>query len=287
LVYVLVGLLSGAVGGLLGLGGAVVLIPLLVLGMGQQYEPVRILSLINNVFVSVSAAIQHRGARLHLRKGLKSLIPAGLAGVVLGFVIGKDLGHTSLCVLAGACLVYVSGHLLWEKENPSVEGEAPEVNHFLCSLVGFLAGGGSSILGVGGGIIAVPGQKLVMKLPLRQAIANSSAMIIMTSTFSAMLYLIVGGPETWGGLTLGEIAWASLWLLPGSFVGAQLGGYLTTRLRIHHLRWAAALVFFYAGVRMVLGAFVSAPPGKASSKTSPAAPPTTQETSETSAMPAR
>jgi uncharacterized membrane protein YfcA len=116
---------------------------------------------------------------------------------------------------------------------------------------GFISG----LLGIGGGIVAVPLQRRFMHMPLTIAIANSTALIAATALFGLAMKNYAYFHEH--GTVAAPFQLAAL-LAPSAIVGSLLGARLTHRLPISTLRGLFIVLLIVAAIRMVLGAF-SAP----------------------------
>ena len=92
-------------------------------------------------------------------------------------------------------------------------GDQAPVRH---GLTGTFAGLLSGVLGISGGVIAVPGQTLLAGVPLRQAIANSTLITAASSTLGAILLFtpISGAPPSFA-----EMASVAVLFVPGNLIG--------------------------------------------------------------------
>ena len=111
--------------------------------------------------------------------------------------------------------------------------------------IGFVAGITSGLLGVGGGIVLVPGMVMLLKLGHREAVANSLGAIIPMAAVGALVYY-VGSPRPHVRLDLGVA------LAVGGIAGASLGARLTHRVSERTLRIGFALLVLIIGVRLLL-----------------------------------
>ena len=118
--------------------------------------------------------------------------------------------------------------------------------------IGFLAG----ILGIGGGVVAVPVMILALKFRMHEAIATSLAIMLFTASGGVIGYIVngLGVP----GLPSYSIGYVNLlsWLLlaGGSIIMAQVGVITAHRLPAKRLKYAFIAIMLYMGLRM-LGVF--------------------------------
>ncbi|GLV48903.1 UPF0721 transmembrane protein [Thermus sp. LT1-2-5] len=258
--------LAGLLGSLTGLGGGVVLVPLLVLVFGVDLHHALGASLVSVIATSSGAAAAYvREGYINLRLGmflemattLGALLGASLLGVLPKAWVSVLFG---LVLLHAAYLSYRSRH----QDHPV----PPHASHPLASRLrlpgrypgaggevaygvralpqGFLlmgvAGALSGLLGIGSGALKVLAMDRVMGLPYKVSTTTSNFMIGVTAAASAGLYFRRGYVDPWVAFPV------VLGVLMGAFWGARLlPGTPTPRLRLVFALTIAAL-----GVEMVL-----------------------------------
>ena len=259
------GLLAGLLGGLLGVGGSVIIIPGLVMVFGQGFGPqateglhqhvYQAAAMIANVAVSLPAARQHYLAGAITPKLLKWMLPMALVFVMIGVWLSNlptfegDRGGVWLGRILAIFLVYVIGvniRRLFVGRNGK-DGDDHSRSPARATLIGSIMGTIAGLLGIGGGAVAVPLQQVLLRLPLRSCIGNSSVIICVSATVGAI----------YKNATLGQHGsnWSyslalALMLLPSCFLGGHLGGMLTHRLRIRQVRAVFIMLMVVAAVRM-------------------------------------
>ncbi|GAB4191139.1 MAG: sulfite exporter TauE/SafE family protein [Phycisphaeraceae bacterium] len=261
----LLGLLAGVLGGLLGVGGSVVMIPGLafLFSISDRLEPNQHLfqasAMIVNVVVSIPAMMRHRRAGVLVGDVLMWMLPAALVCILLGVWIsnlpvfaGADGGRW-LGRLLALFLVYVIGLNICRLRSTQ-SSETPDgmcLSPVRGLTVGAVMGTVAGLLGIGGGAVAVPLQQVLMKLPLRQCIGNSSAVICLSAGVGAI----------YKNATLGQhvdttvISWQSSLLIaallsPTAWLGARLGAGLTHRLPLRQVRLAFICLMAVAAWKM-------------------------------------
>lgn len=253
----LIGLLAGLAGGLLGIGGSIVMIPGMneLFGLNQHLHQAA--AMIVNFFVVVPAAYQHARARAIVWPIVRGMAPAAMAAVIIGVAVSE----TSL--FAGRNEVYLTGLFglfmgyvaladlvrLIRRKQAADNPEPFKVSSWKAALlVGVPTGMIAGLLGVGGGIIMVPLQRRILRIPLRMAIANSATTIIALSLIGASMknYAVIseGISPWWKALGMAAI------LIPTAMCAAFLGGKLTHTLPVKHIRLAFILLLFVFAVRM-------------------------------------
>lgn len=262
IVEALIGLVAGLLGGLLGVGGSILIIPLMILYLdyagsysGDRQHLLQATAMIVNVFVAAPALVAHWRAGAIVRPVVRRLIPAALAGMVAGVALSnasafaRDNGVYLAMLLAGF-MAYVVVHNTAEFFRAAGGAKPrdlpPTTSAWAVAAIGFPTGFAAGLLGIGGGALAVPLQQLALKMPLRHAIANSAAMIVVASSVGAIYKnATLGGHD----VALGQSLQLALLMVPTAILGSYIGGYLTHRLP----RWALRLAFvLFMGAMAVL-----------------------------------
>jgi uncharacterized protein len=257
------GAAAGIFGSLLGLGGGILIVPLLTLGFGldlREAVGVSLVAVIVTSSASASVYLQRHVANLRLGMTLELFTAIGaLVGGLVAFLLSDRV----LAGLFGALLVYVAATMLRSgtpAESAPLDGAEPEeatvdttpfrhslggpgytVHRFRFGAVGSLgAGVVSALLGIGGGLVKVPVMHLVMGVPLRVATATSNLMIGVTASASAVIYLLRGEIDPF---VAGPTA-------VGVFLGATLGSRTAHRIDLRVLRILFVVVLLYTAVQM-------------------------------------
>jgi uncharacterized membrane protein YfcA len=266
------GVAAGAFGSLLGLGGGVLIVPLLTLGFGLPLREAVGVSLICVIMTSSAAAgvfLERHLANLRLGMTLELFTATGaLVGASIAFLISDRV----LSLLFGLLLLYVAFTMARARTvEPSVietqpmaqpsgtsaaepagrpatvldrlSGDGYRVRNLGPGIVGATgAGVASALLGIGGGIVKVPLMHLAMGVPLRIATATSNMMIGITAAASAIIYAIHGGIDVY---VAGPTAM-------GVFVGATAGSRLGQRVDLRYLRLLFVVVLLYTAVELLM-----------------------------------
>lgn len=262
LLLVLSGLGAGAFGAILGLGGGVLIVPLLTLAFGLPLTAAVGTSLICVIATSTGAAAHNlRAGRADVRLGI-TLAAGTVVGAAVGGVIAGILPERILAALFAMLLAYTAASMARGVLRPTrttaesateIDATAPDGSlapayrrrRLPLAVAGSLAAGNvSGLLGVGGGVVTVPLVHLGMGAPLPVAVATSNFMIGMTAAAGAYAYLFRGDIDP---LVAGPA-------VVGVAIGAAAGARLGPRIRA---RWLAALfvvVLGYVAVQMTLRA---------------------------------
>lgn len=125
---------------------------------------------------------------------------------------------------------------------------------WLGAIGGVFVGGLSSLLGVGGGIVAIPILVYVVGLGLEKVAATSMAVIVFTATAAVAGYATAEpGAQLMPPGSLGYIHYmAGLPILAGSIFSVRLGARVNQRLSARKLRMIFGLFFLALGLRLVI-----------------------------------
>jgi uncharacterized membrane protein YfcA len=259
-------LTAGLLGALTGLGGGVVLVPLLTVFFHVDIRYAIGVSLISVIATSSGAAAAY------VREGFSSvrigmfLEVATTLGAILGAYLATVVHTQALAIIFGLVLIYsavvswqtrketsveVKGHSRWS-DRLELSGSYPDRDGNPCryeveNIPGgfglmFVAGTLSGLLGIGSGAVKVLAMDRVMKVPFKVSTTTSNFMIGVTAAASAGIYLH-------RGLVAPGLAFpVMLGVLAGSLIGAR---YLV-RARTAVLRSVFTLVVLALGVEMIV-----------------------------------
>jgi uncharacterized membrane protein YfcA len=244
LLLVLLGTAAGTLGGLLGVGGGVVVIPALSLGFGVPFRSAVAVSLVVIIASAsaTSAEFVQKGTA-DMRVGVV-LELATVGGGIAGSAVAGLLPESALKLLFSAVAV-ASAAMLWRRRRAALEeavsGRRPVRGWGAGLAVSGLAGAFSGLIGVGGGVFKVPVMTLAMDLPFKVAAATSSFMIGVTAAASAYLYAARGELDV-------RLAAP---VVVGVFAGSRIGTALLARLPARRLQGAFAALLLAMGVQML------------------------------------
>lgn len=256
---------AGLLGSLTGLGGGVVLIPLLTLVFHVDMRYAIGVSLISVIATSSGAAAAYvREGYSNVRIGM-FLEVATTFGAVAGAFLATRVPTRALAVIFGLVLIYsawLSRHQLEKDEEPAAEnpwsdklgmsGAYPDGPHGGRSTytvdrirAGFatMFGAGilSGLLGIGSGAVKVLAMDKIMRIPFKVSTTTSNFMIGVTAAASAGIYLSRGYVDP--GLAFP--------VMLGVLAGSLLGAKLLVHSRVSLLRTIFAFVIFALGIEMI------------------------------------
>jgi uncharacterized membrane protein YfcA len=210
--------LAGGLGALLGIGGGIVLVPVLVLGFGiplEQAVPASLMCVVANSCAAAASYVENKLSDIRL--GL-TLELATVMGAIVGGMVAAFLAEAMVAVVFGLFTLYVSLQMLLIRaphQEPVTTSDYVPVNYPLGISGSFVAGGLSALLGVGGGPLKVPLMAYGMRVPFKVASATSNLMIGVTGAASVAAY-------AWRGhLNLALVSPLVAGVLGGAYVGSR------------------------------------------------------------------
>ncbi|MBZ5521052.1 MAG: sulfite exporter TauE/SafE family protein [Acidobacteriia bacterium] len=256
--------LAGFLGALTGLGGGVVLVPLLTLAFGIDIHYAMGASLVSVIATSSGAASAFvREGYSNIRIGMFLEIATTL-GALLGAFLTTKIPTAGIGTIFGLMLLYsayVSGRrqpdgtpqsqadplgvsLKMNSSYPTSEGSSSYgVRHVPAGFaMMFGAGTLSGLLGVGSGPMKVVAMDQIMKIPFKVSTTTSNFMIGVTAATSAGIYFKRGYIDP--GLAMP--------VMLGVLVGSLLGARVLFRARTRILRWVFSAVIVALGIQMIL-----------------------------------
>ena len=259
LMYITLGAGAGVLAGLLGVGGGLVIVPVLsFIFTAQQLPEAHILhlalgtSLASIIFTSVSSLRAHHGRGAVEWPVVRRLTPGIMVGTFLGSWLAAQLSTYFLKLFFVLFLFYVSLQMLLDIKPPP-QRQLPGSGALFG--VGGVIGGISSLVGIGGGSMSVP-FLIWCNVAIHRAIGTSAAIGFPIALAGAAGYVVNGlpislPPHCWGYVYLPALIGVSA----ASVATAPLGARLAHSLPIGKLKKIFALLLIGMGIKMVLGLF--------------------------------
>jgi uncharacterized protein len=258
-----VGAAAGLLGALAGVGGGIVIVPVLSLFLGVPIHQAIAASVVAVVATSTAAAISFvENETSNIRLGM-TLETTTTIGAVVGGLAAAALRREILSAVFGIAMLGIAAYMLLRR-SPAAERPDPSdpgtlggsyhdaglgrrvtyrVNRLGAGLTAsFIAGNLSGMLGIGGGPVKVPAMTILMGVPMKAAAATSNFMIGVTACASAYLYYVRGfvAPGVAVPVAVGVVA--------GAFAGAKLA----SRLHGARITQVFSLVLVALAVQMLL-----------------------------------
>ncbi|MGB6199523.1 MAG: sulfite exporter TauE/SafE family protein [Candidatus Acidiferrales bacterium] len=258
--------LAGLLGALTGLGGGVVIVPLLVFGFHVDIRYAMGASLISVIATSSGAAVAYvKEGYSNLRIGMFLEI-ATTAGAIFGAYLAVRLATNLIGVIFGSILI-ISAFLSFREKKAHADESAPnplasrlkmdsdyptpegKKSYNVRNVPGgfglmFVAGTLSGLLGIGSGAFKVLAMDQVMKIPFKVSTTTSNFMIGVTAAASAGIYLRRGFIDP--GLAMPVVL--------GVLIGSLVGTRVLVKAKVNWIRVVFSLVIAVLGIEMIYGA---------------------------------
>ncbi|MGP0017206.1 MAG: sulfite exporter TauE/SafE family protein [Candidatus Sulfotelmatobacter sp.] len=262
---VILGFCAGLLGALTGIGGGVLITPILALHFGIPIRQAIGTSLVAVITTSTASSSVHlQRHTTDIRLGMTLELATALGAAVMAYLVGY-FNRNALEGLFAAFLLYSSITILAKRGRvkphedqgcSAVDGTAVdktvidetvippyEPKRYPLGLAASLVAGAlSGLLGIGGGPIKVPVMYIFMNVPLMVATATSNFMIGVTAAASAIVYYRRGD----------ILAQYAAPLAVGVFVGSLLGARLAPRVRTKVVTYLLVGVMFYLAGSLIL-----------------------------------
>jgi len=251
LLLVVFGFCAGLLGALTGIGGGILLTPILALHFAIPIRQAIGTSLVAVITTSAASSSVHlQRHTTDIRLGMTLELATSLGAAVMAYLAGY-FNRGVLEGLFAAFLVYSSITILSKRgkidphqdSTPAGNGQIPipgyEPQRYPLGLgASLVAGAMSGLLGIGGGPIKVPLMYIFMNVPLMVATATSNFMIGVTAAASAIVYYRRGDidPQIAAPLAVGVFV--------GSILGARLAPRVHSRIVVYLL---VAVMLYLAG----------------------------------------
>lgn len=252
------GMASGVLAGLLGVGGGIVIVPVLFWVLSLfQFSP----AVISHLAVATSLAViiptSISSMRSHNRRGNvdRALLtlwgPAIFVSALIGGIMSKFIPGAGLRLVFGVVGLLVAVNMALPK-HLVISDHLPQsgwINRAIAAVIGFV----SSLMGIGGGTLSVPTLSS-FSFPVHRAVGTSSALGLLIA-LPAVAGFIWSGLEIAGRppLSLGYVSLPAVAIIaPVSFLFAPLGAKLAHALNPRCLKLAFAFFLAITAGRMLL-----------------------------------
>ena len=256
LLYLLLGAAAGLLSGLFGIGGGIIIVPVLVYSFSLINFPEAIImqmalgtSLATIIVTSYSAAKAHHKRKNLLWPVLHKLIPGLLLGSLLGGIAAHYLSP-SILKMAFAVFIFFIALRMWFELKPKPSGSLPK-NAILFALTSVI-GTVSALFGIGGGSLVVP-LLTWCQLPPRQCIGTASATGVAVAITGSFGFLATGfqveGLPQW---SLGYIYLPAFFgIVISSTLFVRFGASLASHLSPLLLKRGFAVLLFVVAINMI------------------------------------
>lgn len=272
IVLLLIGFGVGTLGTLIGAGGGFILVPILIITNPQLSTD--IITAISMAIVAANAIsgsfAYARSGRIDYKAGIVFAlftIPGSVFGVYTTAYIPKTAFHIifGILLILLAVFLFVSGKKKWVSGSMPPEIKRPFKHHVITDregityaytfnqyrgiIISVLVGYLSPLLGIGGGIIHVPALVNWLNFPVFVATATSHFILAVMATVSVVTHIAEGNYKDPFVLRM------VVGIGAGAIAGAQLGAFLSHKIRGKMIIRALAICLALVGIRILLGNF--------------------------------
>ena len=256
LAYLLLGAIAGFLAGLFGVGGGLVLVPVLLFLFNAQHFPASHAmhlalgtSMASILFTSAASTRKHHQLGAVNWRTVRSITPGILLGTALGTQSAAHIPAFGLGLLFALFVYFAAAQILFEAR-PKPSRRLPGLAGM--SAVGVFTGWISSLVSIGGGTISVP-FLIWCNLPLRNAIGTSAAIGFPIAVGGTIGYIATGlNVHTLPAFNLGFVYLpALLWIALASVVSAPLGARAAHRVQVGLLRKLFAVLLIVLASKLL------------------------------------
>lgn len=253
--YLALGAFAGFLAGLLGVGGGLVIVPVLAfLFAAQHFNDANILhlalgtSLASILFTSVSSVRAHHAHHAVDWPIVRGIAPGIITGTLLGSVLAAQLSTLALKLFFVAFLFYAATQMLLDIR-PKAHRQLPGIAGMFGA--GNIIGAVSSLVGIGGGTLSVPFM-LWCNMAMHRAIGTSAAIGFPIAIAGAVGYAANGlAANNLPQYSLGFVYLPALaGIVLASIMTAPLGARTAHRLPVKKLKKIFAVLLYLLGARM-------------------------------------
>lgn len=244
--FILLGFAAGVLGSMIGLGGGIVMVPVLTF---LGFPPTTAAS--NSLFAALSNAVAStisysKQKRIEISLGLK-LGLLSVPGTVLGAIISTDVTPDVFKILFGFVLIASAAYIFLRKKIERKEKTLSKQIMLFAIGASFFAGIISAFFGIGGGIIFVPLMVVGMGMAMKRAAPTSQLILLFSSLSGVIVHSFLGHPDfTQAGF-----------LALGSFAGGLVGARLSIDIKERYLQIIVSVVILIAAGKLFLDSTTS------------------------------
>ena len=268
--YMAFGLFGGMIGGLLGIGGSVGIIPLATIFISPDKQQLQCAAMLCNVAVASTAYRRYLMAGKIEWTFARRIVPAAIIAVLAGVAASTVIDASSFRVMFAAFLLVVAVRefrllAIGSEHAPDDARElSPARGAGIGAIMGFLSG----LLGIGGGVVGVPLMRAWARIPMKRAVVTSVCTMVPLAMVGATMKSITlwNTPVDANGATMSTLAagsaaattstaassatipsnalipalWIAACLIPTAMVGSWIGATINVHVTGKAVRWVLA-----------------------------------------------
>lgn len=255
---IVTGIAAGMIGGMLGVGGGIVMVPIF-FELLRQYGIPTDVAMHSAVGTSLAVIVFNsvRSVTAHAKRGsvdvplLRRYGPAVFAGAIIGTAIAAFVSGQGLKAFFGVVCIVFATYIAVAPIRWTLATSIPD--HFLSHVIGGLLGGTSALMGIGGGTFGVTAMTL-FGVPIHRAVGTGAGLGVLIGLPAALGFVLIGlGKAGLPPLSIGYVDWGALIILaPAAIISAPWGVAAAHALPPRGLRVAFGFFLAAAGLRMLL-----------------------------------
>ena len=268
--YMAFGLFGGMIGGLLGIGGSVGIIPLATIFISPDKQQLQCAAMLCNVAVASTAYRRYLMAGKIEWTFARRIVPAAIIFVLAGVAASTVIDASSFRVMFAAFLLVVAvrGFRLLAIGGEHAPDDARELSPARGAGIGAIMGFLSGLLGIGGGVVGVPLMRAWARIPMKRAVVTSVCTMVPLAMVGATMKSITlwNTPVDANGATMTKLAAGSAaattstaassaslpsnalipalliaaCLIPTAMVGSWIGATINVHVTGKAVRWVLA-----------------------------------------------
>jgi uncharacterized membrane protein YfcA len=266
--YLAFGLFGGIIGGLLGVGGSIGIIPLATIFISPDKQQLQGAAMITNLVVAATAYRRYSRAGQIEWTYARRILPAALVFVLVGVAASTKVDASGFRVMFAIFLaaIAVREFMLLARGHEHAEEHAQELTAVRGGGIGFTMGFLSGLLGIGGGVVGIPLMRAWARIPMKRAVITSICTMVPLTLVGATLKAVTLWHTTLegGGTALSPTLVIAACLAPTAIAGSWLGASINVRVTGKAVRWVLALYLPLAAVWMawpVIARWLAGPSG--------------------------
>jgi len=235
------GFAAGVLGSILGLGGGIIVVPVLTF---FGYSPT--LAASTSLFAAFSNAVAStisytRQKRIAFSIGLK-LGLLSIPGTILGAYISSEITPSLFKILFGFVLIISAIYIFINRKIELKQRNQSKQIMLFAVGASFFAGTISSLFGIGGGIVFVPLMVIAIGLSMREAAPTSQFILLFASAAGLAAHSALGHPDFFQALLLAA----------GAFAGGFVGARLSVDIKEKRLKILVSIVMIAASIKLFI-----------------------------------
>lgn len=264
-VLAIIGLMSGVIGSIAGLGGGTILVPVtlfvgLNLGLIPDITPQSVvgLSVIMMIANGLGSTLSYMKVKTIDYRSAILFFVASIPGIIFGAWLNKGLSLQSFNLYFGILLIILSTLLLTRKylkpihwfvdrgkkikfTDPQGQKHIYGYPIWFAVILSLFIGLMSGLFGIGGGTMIVPAMILLFLFPPHVAVATSMLMVFLSSIVNSISHI-----------SLGHVPWLyTIPVVPGAYFGGMLGAYLNSKMKSETLVLVIRIILLVFGLRSI------------------------------------